>query len=170
MYEKGKHYPYEPSRRRRSSPVKKLLLILGFLSLMAIAFSAGALVVLIGVVDLPDSHDLFESPVSGCQIYPSSERGNPLDVNIIIHGSRQNHTTVDLYLPNSRNALPVKSQYDKKFIDTEELYIQQVYDWDTSWRSGVYEVIAVMNGKRYTKTWRVSESAGVVWNVYVECN
>ncbi len=170
MYEKVKHNQYEPRRRRRSSPIKKLLILFALLSLMVIAFSAGALVVLIGVGGRPTSSELFDLPAPGCRIYPSSERGNPLDVNIIIHGSRRNHATVDLYLPNSTNALPVKSQYDKRFIDTEELYVQQVYDWDTSWRSGEYEVIAFLNGKRYTKTWRVSKSAGVVWNVYVECN
>lgn len=119
----------------------------------------------------PDVHvDLTEGyrdPVTGCTLYLRKNRGNT-DLYFAISGDRYDEVWVDVYRVNDNVPLDVAAQYDKKFIDTEEVYIQQTYYWGTWWPSGVYRVELSLDGE--TSMIGFDFENGVEHLIYVNCD
>jgi hypothetical protein len=103
---------------------------------------------------------------SGCTFDTASMRGE-WDFNVAISGPRQNTAVVDVTLPGDGKPLPVLRQIPKKFIDTEELYVHQIYDYDVQWRTGRYTLSVVNGAKRGTASFLINQEAN--WVLYVHC-
>lgn len=94
-------------------------------------------------VDLTEG---YLDPITGCSLFLRKNRGDT-DLYLAISGERHSDVWVDVYRPNDTAPLDVAAQYDKTFIDTEEVYIQQTYYWGTWWPSGTYRVELTLDGK-----------------------
>lgn len=94
-------------------------------------------------VDLTEG---YVDPITGCSLFLRKNRGDT-DLYFAISGERHSNVWVDVYRPNDIAPLDVAAQYDKTFIDTEEVYIQQTYYWGTWWPSGTYRVELTLDGK-----------------------
>jgi hypothetical protein len=103
---------------------------------------------------------------TGCSVTMGSKRGE-WDFAVAISGPRQDTAVVDVTLPGESQPLPVRWQLPKKFIDTEELYIHQIYDYDVNWQTGRYTLSVVNGAKRGTTTFQLNEEAD--WTLYVYC-
>ena len=84
--------------------------------------------------------------VSRCQVQDSPKRG-AMSVRLVITGSRRQNVTADLRVPNAYTALPVQAQFNKKFLDSGDLYIDQWYGAQ-DWHAGQYTVVTQLDGKR----------------------
>ena len=92
-----------------------------------------------------------------CYITTESRRGNEMDIRIILQGPRQDDVTVDLYRPNEENPLRVAGQSLGKFIDSEEIYINQYYRWNQWFPTGIYAIEVKLDGQVYKVAWNVTE-------------
>lgn len=104
---------------------------------------------------------------NNCSLYPAAKRGD-MDVNVILTGDRQDDIIVDIYRPNDQYALRVDSQYLKTFIDSDDLYILQVYRWNMSFPTGLYTIEVTLDDETHRIGWNVTERAE--YNIYVRCS
>ncbi len=104
---------------------------------------------------------------TGCLIVFDIKRGD-MDINFILSGTNRSDVLADLYRPNEIHPLPVAAQLDKTFIDTNEPYIYQYYQWNVSWPLGTYQLELSLNGKTSKLAWELQTRGN--YNIYVDCS
>lgn len=109
----------------------------------------------------------YEDENTGCYIVFDIKRGD-MDINLILAGTKQSDIYVDLYRPNENRPLTVEGQFDKTFIDTNEPYIHQYYNWNVGWPQGNYQLEIMLNGATSRLSWEL-ETRGD-YNIYVICD
>lgn len=119
----------------------------------------------------PDVHvdDLSQGyidPKTGCIVKLRTTRGDA-DFEVAIYGSKQGQAWVDIYRPGDSAPVEVFAQYDKKFIDTQEPYIDQFYPWGTYWPTGTYQVAVTVGNTSSMIAFDVNTSAQQI--IYVNC-
>lgn len=155
---KPKAKKQENKRRKSSSNLAAVLLLTFVGAIAALAFSG----------DLANlGKSLRRKP--GCTVGKTMDRAAEMSVDVIIHGSKRHHVTVDVIPPGRGKELSVQTQYHKTFIDTGEPYIHQVYAWDTEWESGQYTITHRLSGKPAQRE-VVGLNGNGAHRVFVECN
>lgn len=103
---------------------------------LAVGICAGFLVLHIDLPKLEDMPAVKSKP--DCKVSADSMRSAEMDVNVAIHGDLYRDVTVDIFASELK-PLEVARQIPKRFVDTDNVYLHQVYS-TTRWPLGRYGV------------------------------
>ncbi|MFA6044747.1 MAG: hypothetical protein WC718_07170 [Phycisphaerales bacterium] len=141
---------------------------------LLIALCLLAALLLVGcVVPAEDGATARTAPQTGCRFDSTTQRGS-LDIDVAISGSHRTEVWVDVYAPGPVKMdyygkvlpLPVQSQFNKRFTNTDEPYVHQTYS-SYELKSGSYRVTARYGSKDYE--WTVQIASGEAVTFYVDC-
>jgi uncharacterized protein YraI len=113
-----------------------------------------------------DISEPYMDLATGCMVAFDYSRGDPR-LHVIITGAGMEDTEVDVFLPGQSQPLPVDAQYDKAFIDTGDLYIDQFYRWNVPWSPGLYQLEIRFDGQTSRLGWELDRQGD--YAVYVVC-
>lgn len=102
-----------------------------------------------------------------CVILADVQRASSTDISIIISGNGMDEVVVDIFRPNNSTPEPVWRQLTKTFVDTGDVYYDQVY-LSSYWPRGTYQLSLERYGIEKVFGFDLNQTGNT--NIFVYCD
>ena len=89
---------------------------------------------------LLETKEFYRDSNTGCDIVIAREAGSTRDLAVLRSGAYRREVQVNVFLPDSGDALRVQGRFDDTFTDTGDPYILQYYSRSVNWPNGLYRI------------------------------
>lgn len=114
-----------------------------------------------------DIYDGYWDTFLHCSVNSRVSRARSNNIDFAIWGEALNEVIVDILRPNRTEPEPVYRQYDKTFLDSEDLYIHQTY-LSSYWPAGIYQLRLQRDGRTRVFGFNLEQAGETTIYVYCE--
>lgn len=120
-----------------------------------------------GPDELIDIYEGYYDADLDCVIQATVARASSNDLHFAISGDAQNDVVVDIYRPNRTEPERVWTQLTKTFVDTGNVYVDQLY-LSSYWPNGNYRISLERDGQTKVYGFELNQTGRAT--IYVDCD